>query len=114
MFIRNVRVTQAIPYNIGSAQLLGVTVSKSKDGKQLSLLIVNKAMKSPETVYISAPNAESVSAETLYAPSVIATNEGNPDNVSIKPLNAEIVNGRIKVALPEHSLTGLTIKLRPH
>ena len=113
MFIRNVQVTRATPYNIGSSKLLGVTASKSKDGKTVSLLILNKAITASETLSITIPGKiKSATAETMSASSIDATNESDPNLVSVKPLKTKIEDRVLEVTLPKHSLSGIKIKLQ--
>lgn len=109
MFIRNISVSVTVPDDIGPAPLLGVTASISKDKKTLSLLIVNKSMKSPESVTLRLPGIKSASAEILCGKSVAAVNETNPETVIIKPFPMKAGKDHLKMTLPPHSLTGIRI-----
>ena len=113
MWIRNVRVTETIPENIGASPLVEATVSRSRDGKSYSLLVINKSMKEAEPVLIELPGAvKQVKAEVLSGPSVDAVNEENPENVIIRPLKTETGNGGVRALLPPHSFSGFTITVQ--
>ena len=109
MYVRNVNVTLTIPNSIDAAPLLGVTASQSADGKQLSLLIVNKTMTEEETVKISVPEIKTAHAEVLSGPAIDATNEEKADTVTIKELPTEVRDGILYLTLPPHSLTGVLV-----
>jgi hypothetical protein len=112
LFVRNVDVSIAMPYDIGPARLLEATVSKSKDGANVGIVAINKSMDKAEPLTIRIPGAKKmISSETLWAPSVAATNEDSPDAVSIKPLRADLESGVLRVSLPPHSLSGFEIEL---
>lgn len=111
IWVRNVRVTETIPDNIGASPLIEVTASRSKDGKKYSFLIINKSMNAPEPVFLEFPGMKKVTAEVLSGPSVDAVNEENPENVGIHPLKTENVKNGLRALLPPHSLTGITIEL---
>lgn len=112
LWVRNVRVSETIPENIGASPLIEATASRSRDGGTYSFLIVNKSMKEPETVFLELPGAVNAAAEVLGGPSVDAVNEENPENVTVRPLETKITDGGIRAVLPPHSLTGITIETK--
>ena len=111
MWIRNLRVELTQPENIGSSPLLEATVSRSADKRKISFLIVNKSMHTPEKTFLAISGVRSASAETLTADSIIATNENAPENVTPRPLPLHISSDGVKVELPPHSLSGISIEL---
>ena len=110
IWVRNVRVTETIPDNIGASPLVEVTASRSKDGKKYSFVIINKSMKEPEPLFLALPGIRRVTAETLSGPSVDAVNEDDPECVTLRPQKCRIAEEGLRTLLPPHSLTGITVE----
>ena len=110
ILVRNVRVTETIPDNIGASPLVEVTASRSKDGKKYSFVIINKSMKEPEPLFLALPGIRRVTAETLSGPSVDAVNEDDPECVTLRPQKCRIAEEGLRTLLPPHSLTGITVE----
>ena len=110
ILVRNVRVTETIPDNIGASPLVEVTASRSKDGKKYSFVIINKSMKESEPLFLALPGIRRVTAETLSGPSVDAVNEDDPECVTLRPQKCRIAEEGLRTLLPPHSLTGITVE----
>lgn len=111
MFFRNLKVEQTVPENLGPSPLVEVTASRSKDGRKIGLLILNKSIKKSEKVTIKIPGAKVVNAETLTAKSVISTNEQNPREVYPRPLEVKNCGREITIQAAPHSLSALMLEL---
>lgn len=111
MFIRNVRVTQTLPENLGASPLVEATISRSKDGKKLAFVLINKSLDAAEPVTLAIPAAAKAKAETLTGPSVAATNEDDPECVAVWPLAVELRKEAVTLQLPPCSLTGVEVEL---
>lgn len=111
MFIRNVRVTQTLPENLGASPLVEATVSRSKDGRKLAFVLINKSLDAAEPVTLAIPAAAKAKAETLTGPSVAATNEDDPECVAVRPLAVELRKEAVTLQLPPCSLTGVEVEL---
>lgn len=111
MFIRNVKVMRYIPESIGASPLVEATVSRSKDGKKLAFVLINKSLDAAESVTLAVPGTVKATAEALTGPSVAATNEDNPECVAIHPASVEVRKDGVRLQLPPHSLTGVLLEL---
>ena len=110
IWVRNVRVTETIPDNIGASPLIEVTASRSKAGKRYSFVIINKSMKEPEPLFLALPGIRHVTAETLSGPSVDAVNEDDPECVILRPQKCRVTAEGLQTLLRPHSLTGITVE----
>ena len=97
MFIRNVRVMQTLPENLGASPLVEATVSRSKDGKKLAFVLINKSLDAAEPVTLAIPAAAKAKAETLTEP--------------VRPLAVELRKEAVTLQLPPCSLTGVEVEL---
>jgi len=106
IFVRNLRVQKFTPFNLGSVPILSAIASKSRDGKRISIAIVNKNLDSPTEVRIIGSKAKHATAWSLTGPSADATNENDPNAVRPRQLKEVTVKGgEIAVILPPHSFT---------
>jgi len=102
------KVQRFTPFNLGAVPIISAVASKSKDGKQVCVAIVNKNLDAPTDVRISGINARKVSAWTLTGQSVDATNEADPNSVRPVRLSDVIVKrNEIALTLPPHSFTAV-------
>jgi len=111
IYVRNVQVRRFIPDNSGSVPYLGVNASKSKDGKSIYVMIVNKHLSDDIQTAINGVSAKSAEAYCLSGPSVDAVNEQNPDNVKVNQLPVKINGQSVEITLPKHSMTAVVIRL---
>jgi len=89
---------------------LSVNASKSSDGNTVYLMVVNKNMRQAVTASIGFDDfsaASKASAWVLNADSVDATNEDNPQRVSVKEKEIHGSKSIFTVTFPPHSLTAL-------
>ncbi len=111
IYVRNVQVRRFIPDNSGSVPYLGVNASKSKDGKSIYVMIVNKHLTDDIHTVINGVSAGTADAYCLSGPSVDAVNEQNPDNVKVNQLPVKINGQSVEITLPKHSMTAVVIRL---
>lgn len=110
MWIRNVRVTQTLPENLGASPLVEATVSRSKNGEKLAFVVINKSLDAAEPLTLAVKGVRRAKAETLTGPSAAATNEDTPGCVAVRPLAADVKEGAVTLLLPPHSLTGIILE----
>ncbi|MGA2775289.1 MAG: alpha-L-arabinofuranosidase C-terminal domain-containing protein [Candidatus Omnitrophota bacterium] len=101
-------------YRIGMYNIpyLSVNVSKSKDGKKIFLMVVNKNIYKSISADLKLEgfvSAKKVDAWTLNGPSVDATNEQNHDNIKVAYKTFEINNNPFEFNFEPHSLTAIEI-----
>ena len=111
MFIRNVKVMEITPENLGASPLVEATITRSQDGKKMAFVLINKSLTAVEPVTLAVPAIVKAKAESLTGPSVAATNEDDPNCVAIRPLKVELQQNAVKLQLPPHSLTGVEVEL---
>lgn len=112
MFIRNVKVMEITPENLGASPLVEATITRSQDGKKMAFVLINKSLTAVEPVTLAVPAiVKKAKAESLTGPSVAATNEDDPNCVAIRPLKVELQQNAVKLQLPPHSLTGVEVEL---
>lgn len=111
IYVRNVQIRRFIPDNSGAVPYLGVNASKSKDGKLIYIMIVNKHLTDDIQTDINGVSAKAVEAYCLSGPSIDALNEQNPDNVKVNGIPANINKESVEIALPKHSMTAVIIRL---
>ncbi len=111
IYVRNVQVRRFIPENSGAVPYLGVNASKSRDGKSIYIMIVNKHLTDDIQTVINGVSAKAVEAYCLSGPSIDALNEQNPDNVKVNRIPANINDKSVEITLPKHSMTAVIIRL---
>ena len=116
-FFRDVSVQKFIPQMLPAVQYLSVNASRGilKGGtgtNEVYLMVVNRNMTSSISTSINllGMNPHTAKAFVLTGPSVDATNEVNPNNVSVQEHDYEGVKNGFIVVFPPHSLTALEIK----
>ncbi len=113
-WFRGVQVQKFRPKSFGAAPVLAANASKSRDGKALFLMIVNKSLREPVPCAIEAegfPIAEA-RAWALTGPGCDATNEAEPLNVSVREQEAKLDGGKASLKLAPCSLTAVELKGR--
>lgn len=118
IYVRNLKVTQE-PRNVKSDKVVAGMLTASKDGKTLALLLTNRSF-TPETVVFDPASSSAfrnsavseTAARALTGPDAYADNEEKPDNVAIVPIMTTHIDGKIRLTLPPHSLTGVRIRLK--
>jgi len=108
---RDLQLHRLEPFSYGAQPLLGVNASKSKEGRRVYLMMVNKAITQPLAVVIEGVKARAAHAWCLSGPRVDSTNEEQPDTVAVRPLPLAVQAGRVGATLPPHSVTALEIRL---
>ena len=97
-----------------SISCLSVNASKSKDGKRLYLMVVNKDMTESFTASIQLKDfkTENAQAWVLNGPNVEATNEENHQEVGIKQEHINLGNRQngFDFVFQPHSLTAIEIE----
>jgi len=91
---------------------LSVNASKSKDGNNAYLMVINKNLENSITSNIELKNfipSEEGNAWILNGPSVDATNEKKHDNVKIRHEKFRIKNNPFEFTFEPHSLTAIEI-----
>lgn len=111
IFVRNLTVQKFTPLNLGAVPTVSAVASKSRDGKQVYIAIVNKSLDTPTETRIVGINSRSAYAWTLTGQSVDATNEIDPNAVRPQRLNGVVVKpNEISLSLPPHSFTVVVVK----
>lgn len=110
-WFRNVRIQECVPSSYPGVAYLGVDASLSSDGGKIFLIVVNRNQDSPVTASIALSGAKPLKARTwmLTGPSIDATNEQNPDNVSVHAHDMGTVKPGFAVTFPPHSLTAVEV-----
>lgn len=114
-WLRDLRVQKFIPQRFPAVPYLGVTASRSADGKTVYAIVVNKNLEQSLRTAITLTGAKPQAARawSLVGPSVDATNEQDPNNVQLVPRDLGLVQNSFPVEFPRHSLTALEIRLAP-
>ncbi len=112
VYFKDVRLEKFIPQIDSKIPYLSVNVSKSKDGKKVYLMVINKNMDNAITATISlqgfTPATEGLTW-TLNGPAIDSTNEQNHDNVKVTPGRFKISSNPFAYAFPAHSLTAIEV-----
>lgn len=110
IFIRNVTVQKFVPLNLGAVPYLSVVAGKSKDGKGVFVIAINKHLESAIDTRIEGVRTKAARAWTLTGPSVDATNEQDPNNVRVMELPIALDESIVRISLPPHSLTAVAME----
>jgi len=109
---RDVELRQITPRTFAAVPYLGVTASRSVNGRTVSLIICNRRQDAAVTSSIHTlrykPNR--ATAWTLDGPSIDATNEQTPNAVRVYRVDIGAVANGFAVTLPPHSLTALVVE----
>ncbi len=113
-FYRDVRVQKFLPKRFAAVPYLDVNASRSADGRKAYLMIINKKLDGPltATVQLSGLKPHHARAWTLSGPSVDATNEKDPNTVTVKERDLGPVANGFPVTFPPCSLTAIEIEER--
>ena len=111
---RGVEVRKFRPKSHGAAPWLTVNASKSRDGKALFLMIVNKNLREPVpcTIEVEGVPIAEAKAWALTGPGCDATNEREPLNVTVHEQEAKLENGKTSLKLAPCSLTAIELRKR--
>jgi len=112
---RGVEVRKFRPKSYGAAPFLSVNASRSRDGQTLFLMVVNKNLREAIACAIEAEGRPVLSARAwaLTGPSVDATNERDPLNVTVREQGATVQDGKAALTFAPCSLTAVEIKINP-
>jgi alpha-L-arabinofuranosidase len=97
---------------VATVRYLSVNASRSEDGKTVCLMVINKHPDKPIETKIDVPGFDfdnKVQIHTLSGPSMEATNELDPDNVSITS-RENVIKEDFAISFPPHSLSAVIIK----
>jgi alpha-L-arabinofuranosidase len=100
------RNTRSLPY-------LSVNASRNENGSKIYLMVINRNMDKSVTSTIELKKfvpARECNAWILNGPSIDATNEKTPDNVSVEYNKVEIKTNPFKFTFESHSLTAIEIE----
>jgi len=115
-FFRDLRVQKFTPKCFPAVPYLAVNASRSTDGKKVYLMVVNKRLDAAITATVRLdggmaqrpfPTQFRAKVWTLTGPSVDATNERDPNTVTVKERDLGTVQNGFPVEFPPHSLTAL-------
>lgn len=94
---------------------LSVNASKSKDGKRIYIMVINKNLDESIPAVIDLKDffsAGKADVWILNGPSIDATNEKNPNNVAVRQVTTTIKNNIFEFTFEPHSLTAIEIERR--
>jgi alpha-N-arabinofuranosidase len=111
-FYRDVSVRKFTPERFPAVPYLSVIASRSADGKAVYLMVVNKNLDAAMTAKVRLTGFKPGSAKAwmLTGPSVDATNEQQPENVTVRMRDLGKVEDGFALTFPPHSLTALEIR----
>jgi alpha-N-arabinofuranosidase len=91
---------------------LTVNASRSEDGKKIHLMVVNKRQEAPivAPVYFQGFAPQRATTWTLTGPSIDATNEKDPQNVTLHERDLGPVTNGFNVEFPQHSFTAIEVE----
>jgi alpha-L-arabinofuranosidase len=116
---KDVRLEKFIPSIDTKIPYLSVNVSKNNEGSKIYLMVINKNMDESiaSTIYLkNFIGAKEANAWILNGPSVDATNEKNPDNVTVRPAKFGIQSSQsegsssFSFSFEPHSITAIEIE----
>ncbi|MBN2144931.1 MAG: hypothetical protein JW774_09935 [Candidatus Aureabacteria bacterium] len=110
---KDVKLEKFIPVTDGKIPYLSVNASRSKDGKKVYLMVINKNLNEPMQTTIQLKDfnpAATADVWTLNGPDVISTNEQNHDNVKVIHKTVQIPGANFSYTFEPHSLTALEIR----
>ena len=109
---RDLQVQKFTPRHYPAVPYLSVNASGSRDGKKIFLIIVNKNLDVAVTaaVNIASFKPHHARAWSLTGPSVDATNEKDPDTVTVKERDLGAVKDGFPIELPPHSMTAIEVE----
>ncbi len=112
-YFKDVRLEKFVPdLDMWKIPYLSVNASKSRDGKKIYLMVINKNMEKVETATIELKDfipATQANAWVLNGPSVDATNEVKHDNVKVTHKTINIAGSKFEYTFEPHSLTAIEI-----
>jgi alpha-N-arabinofuranosidase len=114
-WIRDVQVQQFTPQRFAAVSCLGVNASRSRDGKTVYLMVVNKHLEQTlrTAIHVNGAEPQSAQAWSVVGPSVDATNERDPNNVHLAHRDLGRVSKSFTIDFPPHSLTAVEIVSGP-
>ena len=113
VYFRGVKLVKFLPLIDGQIPYLSVNASKSEEGKNFYMMVLNKNLKEPHTESIRLKNfnpASSANVFNLNVHEVISTNEQNHENVRITSKTIQIPGADFEFTFEPHSLTAIEIQ----
>jgi len=110
---RDVKLEKFVPNLNTTIPYLSVNASKSRDGKRVSLMVVNKNTDAPvpATIYIEGFTLfGQVKVHVLNGPSIASTNDATPDIVRVKSYCYKTGGGKVEYVFEPHSLTAIELQ----
>ena len=111
-YFKDVKLEKFIPDIDTKIPYLSVNASKSEDGSNVYLMVVNKNLDSAMTATIALKDFVSASAGdawVLNGPGIDATNEKKHDNVKVTQREFAINSNPFEFTFEPHSLTAIEI-----
>jgi len=116
VYIKDVTLVERKESGLKDARALSVSASRVQNGKSVYLMVLNKNVYEGVEAEIQPGNSDllnTINIWTLNGPSIIAVNEINPNNVTIKHESINVNDmSRFTYTFPPHSLTSLEFKVR--
>jgi alpha-L-arabinofuranosidase len=105
-------VQKFVPQHYAAVPYLSVNASRSRSGKKIYLIIVNKHLDAPVTAAVNIGNFKPHRARawSLTGPSVDATNEKEPNTVTLKERDLGAVKNGFLVEFAPHSMTAIELE----
>lgn len=92
---------------------LSVNASKSKDGEKVYLMVINRNPDTRIPSMVDLSNffpAHEANAWVLNGPSINATNENNPNTVTVRQVTTTMKNNIFEFTFEPHSLTAIEVE----
>lgn len=108
---RGLELQEFVPQHYAAVPFLSLNTSRSEDGEKVFLMVVNKHLELPVTAQVDLAGfcPQRARAWTLTGPTVDATNELEPNGVSIQERDLGPVRNGFAVEFPPHSMTAIEV-----
>lgn len=114
--LKNIALVEEKKASLEDVDALSISASRSKDGKRIFLMVLNKNVYEDISVDISSVKdifLNNIDIWTLNGANVQAVNETNPESVTIKHESIKANSGRgFNYFFPAHSLSSLEFTVR--
>ncbi|MBM3890473.1 MAG: hypothetical protein FJ388_15280, partial [Verrucomicrobia bacterium] len=109
---RDLQVQKFTPQHYAAVPYLSVNASRSRNGRKIFLIVVNKHLDAAvtATINIASFKPHHARAWSLTGPSVDATNEKDPTAVTVKERDLGAVKNGFPVEFPPHSMTAIEVE----
>ncbi len=114
--LKNVSLVENKNYGLHGVHVLSVSASRTKDGKKVFLMVLNKNVYKDVSTEINVSKgsfSNKIDVWTLNGPEVNSVNEIYPNTVSIKHKNINVKDVmRFNYSFPAHSLTSIELNAK--